>query len=102
MNGWLTAMTHGHLAQADLLTNPQELACAFLQPRPGWADSDRLIIWLLIQRFRATGVINLHKLHNAIHPRSQAIRQRCSPECDHDLSRAAVDLSTSDLHNLAD
>ena len=90
------------MVQAGSLANAQQLAGAFLKPRPGWLDDDRLVIRLFFQRFGTTTFINLHKLHRTIHPRSQPIRQWCSPECDDDLGAATVYLPAPDLHNLAD
>ena len=94
--------THGRTVQAGSLANAQQLAGAFLKPRPGWLDDDRLVIRLFFQRFGTTTFIDLHKLHSTIHPRNQSIRQWCSPECDDDLSAATVYLPAPNLHNLAD
>ncbi len=90
------------MVQASSLANAQQLAGAFLKPRPGWLDDDRLVIRLFFQRFGTTTFIDLHKLHRPIHPRNQPIRQWCSPECDDDLGAATVYLPAPDLHNLAD
>ncbi len=98
----MTSETHGRMAQACSLANAQQLAGAFLKSRPGWLDDDRLVILLFFQRFGTTTFINLHKLHRTIHPRSQPIRQWCSPECDDDLGAATVYLPAPDLDNLAD
>ena len=98
----VTLRAHGRMVQAGSLANAQELAGAFLKPRPGWIDEDRLVIRLFFKRFGTTTFINLHKLHQSIHPGSQSIRQGCSPECDNDLGAATVDLPAPDLHNLAD
>jgi len=98
----VTLRARGRVARADSLADAQKLAGAFLKPRPGWLDEDRLVIRLFFQRFGTTTFINLHKLHQSIHPWSQSIRQGCSPECDDDLGAATVYLPAPDLHNLAD
>ena len=60
----VTLRTHGRMAQAGSLANAQQLAGAFLKPRPGWLDDDhRLVIRLFFQRFGTATFINLHKLH---------------------------------------
>ena len=84
-NECVTPRTHGRMVQAGSVANAQQLAGAFLKPRPGWLDDDRLVIRLFFQRFGTTTFIDLHKLHGTIHPRNQPIRQWCSPECDDDL-----------------
>ncbi len=90
------------MVQAGSLADAQQLARAFLKSRPGWLDDDRLVVRLFFQRFGTATFIDLHKLHDTIHPWCRSFRQRCSPECDDDLGAPTVYLSASDLHNVAD